>query len=90
MDQVGALEPRLRLVADLNAPMRDLGTLRDPLERVAALGEPMQRVAALGSIFNRPGLLIGLAILGLAAWGGVTFLAVRLAIISAARATAPR
>jgi hypothetical protein len=46
----------------------------------------MSRVAALGSVLQRPALLTLVALLALAAWGGVTFLAVRFAIISAARA----
>jgi hypothetical protein len=70
--------------------MKELSALRDPLERVAALAEPMGRIAALGSLLDRPWLLIAAAVIGLAAWGGVTFLAVRLAIVSAARAAAPR
>ena len=46
----------------------------------------MSRLAALGSILNRPLLLLGLGALVLLAWGGVTFVAVRLAILSALRA----
>ena len=56
------------------------------LERVAALDEPMSQLAALGSILNRPLLLLGIAVLALVAWGAVTFFAVKLAILSAARA----
>ena len=46
----------------------------------------MSQLAALGSILNRPLLLAGIGALALAAWGLVTFLAVRFAILSASRA----
>jgi len=46
----------------------------------------MSRLAALGSVLNRPLLLLGLGALVLLAWGGVTFIAVKLAILSASRA----
>jgi hypothetical protein len=45
------------------------------------------RAASFGSILNRPWLLIVFSLVALAAWGAVTFAAVRLAIISAARVT---
>jgi hypothetical protein len=45
----------------------------------------MARLAALGSVLDRPMMLIMIGLLALAAWGLVTFFAVRLAIISAAR-----
>jgi len=54
---------------------------------VAALGGPMSQLASFGAILQRPLALILVALVALFAWGGVTFLAVRLAIISAARAT---
>jgi hypothetical protein len=60
--------------------------LRQPLERVAALDEPMSRLAAIGAILDRPLLLLGIGVLALAAWGLVTFFAVRFAILSASRA----
>lgn len=47
---------------------------------------PMSQLAALGTIFNRPLLLAGIGALALAAWGLVTFVAVRFAILSASRA----
>jgi hypothetical protein len=83
---VAALEPRLTSVASLAPAMQQLGELRQPLERVGALETPMTRLAALGSILDRPLLLLAVAVAGLLAWGGVTFAAVRLAIVSAARA----
>jgi len=41
----------------------------------------MTRLAALGTLLERPLLLTTLAVLGLAAWGMVTFLAVHFAIV---------
>jgi hypothetical protein len=76
----------LAAVADLGPQLQNVGGLREPLDRVAALEAPMSRLAALGSVLDRPLLLIGVGLLALAAWGVVTFLAVRFAIISAARA----
>ena len=52
--------------------------------------KPMSRLAGLGSILERPWLLAALAVFGLAAWGVVIFVAVRLAVISAAHANASR
>ena len=49
-----------------------------PMERLAALEEPMTRVAELGSLFNRPWLAVIIGLVALAAWGVVTFVAVRL------------
>ena len=46
----------------------------------------MSQLAALGTILNRPLLLVGIGALALAAWGLVTFVAVRFAILSASRA----
>jgi hypothetical protein len=66
--------------------MTTLAALKEPMERVAALQEPMTRVAALGSILQSPGRLVVIGGLALLFWGAVTFGAVRLAIISAARA----
>ena len=54
------------------------------------VGEPMARLAALTTLLDRPLLLVGGALLALAAWGVVTFAAVRLAIVSAHRATTNR
>lgn len=69
--------------------MVKLAALQQPLERVGALGDPMSRLANLGAILDRPGLLIMIGLVALAAWFGVTFLAVRLAIISATRVVQP-
>ena len=64
--------------------------LRQPLEQVGALAGPMSRLAALTSILDRPMLLIAMALAALAAWGLVTFLAVRMAIVSARRSDPAR
>ena len=91
LDRVSALDVRLAAVSDLSPQLQQVGGLREPLERVAALDEPMSQLAALGSILNRPLLLLGIAVLALAAWGAVTFFAVKLAILSArARAAESR
>ncbi len=66
--------------------MEKLSELREPLERVGSLAEPMGRLAALTSVLDRPVLLLLVALAGLGAWGLVTFLAVRMAIVSARRA----
>jgi len=84
---VSSLDVRLASVADLGPQLQQVGGLRQPLERVAALGDPMSRLAALGSILDRPLLLVAIGLVALAAWGAVTFLAVRLAILSASRTT---
>jgi len=75
----------LASVAALRGSMDQLGQLRMPMERLASLEEPMTRVAELGSLFNRPWLLAIAGLVALTAWGAVTFVAVRLAIVSAAR-----
>jgi hypothetical protein len=62
--------------------LEELGALKRPLERVADLREPMTRLAALAALLDHPVLLAGLVLLGLGAWGAVTFLAVRLALLS--------
>ena len=49
--------------------------------------EPMTRVAELGSIVNRPWLFVIVGLVALAAWGAVTYVAVKLAIVSAAKVT---
>ena len=85
MRNVAGLQPGLTAVAGLKAPMDELAALKGPLERVADLREPMTRLAALAVLLDRPILLAGFAVLGLAVWGGVTFLAVRLALLSAGR-----
>ena len=67
--------------------MHKLARLEAPLEGVAALGGPLAQVGALGSVLRNPLLLLLLGLGALLAWGAVTFVAVRYAIISAARAT---
>ena len=79
LDQVSRLEPRLAAVAELGAPLQQVSALRAPLEQVGALTGPLSAVA---SIANHPILLLLIAVAGLLAWGLVTFLAVRLAILS--------
>jgi hypothetical protein len=86
---VAGLEPQLAAVAGLRPAMQELGGLRTPMERVAGLEAPMTRLADLVAILDRPLALAALALFGLLAWGVVTFIAVRLAITSAARAAAP-
>jgi hypothetical protein len=85
MTRLVGLQPSLDATAALKAPMDELAALKGPLERVADLREPMTRLAALAVLLDRPILLAGFAVLGLAVWGGVTFLAVRLALLSAGR-----
>jgi hypothetical protein len=70
--------------------VQELSQLRQWMDRVAALEPPMRRLAALGAVLERPGLLIVGAIVGLAAWGAVTFVAVSLAIVRADRVGARR
>jgi hypothetical protein len=60
--------------------MQQLAALQEPLDRVATLQGPITRLSSVGSLLDRPFLLTMLALLGLAAWGLVTFLAVHLAI----------
>lgn len=81
MVNVAALRPELAAVANLKAPMDELAALKTPLEGVAHLREPMTRLALL---LDHPILLAGLALLALLVWGAVTFLAVRLALLSVA------
>jgi hypothetical protein len=57
------------------------------MERLSALEAPMTQVAELGSIFNRPWLFAIVGLVALVAWGAVTFVAVKLAIVSAAKVT---
>ena len=57
------------------------------MERLVSLGEPMTRLAELGGVLNRPWLLVIAALARTRRMGGVTFVAVRLAIVSAARVT---
>jgi hypothetical protein len=47
----------------------------------------MTRVAELGSIVNRPWLFVIVGLLALVAWGAVTYVAVKLAIVSASKVT---
>lgn len=89
MIQVASLRTDLGAVADLRTPMTELTTLRQPLERVADLRQPLEGVAGLGRLLEHPLLIALLILVGLALWGAVTFVAVRLAIVSAAAATLP-
>ena len=57
------------------------------MERLAALEGPMTRVAELGNLISSPWLIAIVGLVALLAWGAVTFVAVRLAIVSAARVT---
>jgi hypothetical protein len=82
LDQVSQLEPRLAAVADLRGAMQALSALRTPLEQVGVLVGPMSRLTAL---IDRPVVLLLIAVAALSAWGGVTYFAVRLAIVSAQR-----
>jgi hypothetical protein len=70
----------------LSEPILRLPDMRTGHEETAAPEQPVSRLAALGATLDRPLLLAGLTGLGLTLWGGVTFVAVRLAIASAARA----
>ena len=67
--------------------MQELGQLREPMERVAMLEAPMSRLASAALVLDRPFLLVVLALCGMVLWGLVTYVAVRLAIVSANRAT---
>jgi len=87
LDRVAGLDTQLASVAALKGSMDHLGGLRTPMERLAALEEPMTRVAELGSIVNRPWLFVIVGLVALAAWGAVTYVAVKLAIVSAAKVT---
>ena len=59
--------------------------VREPMERVATLEAPMSRLASAALVFDRPVLLAGLLAFALMLWGVTTFVAVRLAIVSANR-----
>src|SRR5205085_1120950 len=83
---VNGLRAPLESVAALSPTLQGVASLREPMTRVAALDAPMSQLAALGTILNRPLLLVGIGALALAAWGLVTFVAVRFAILSASRA----
>jgi hypothetical protein len=87
LDRVAGLDAQLASVAALKGSMDQLGGLRTPMERLAALEGPMTRVAELGSIVNRPWLFVIVGLAALAAWGLVTFVAVKFAIVSAAKVT---
>ena len=63
--------------------MDKLAQLQQPLERVGELRDGLAAVGGLTSILQRPLLLVFVGLLALLAWGVVTFLAVRFAIISA-------
>jgi hypothetical protein len=80
LDQVSQLEPQLAAVADLRDPLQQLSALRAPLEQVGSLTAP---ISTLTSLLNRPLALLLIAMAGLLAWGLVTFLAVRFALLSA-------
>ncbi len=88
MIAVASLQPQLGAVANLKRSMDDLTALRQPLERAADLRDPLMQVAALGAVINQPAVFVAAALVGLVLWGAVTFLAVRLAIVSAATAQA--
>jgi hypothetical protein len=88
LTQVAALDVQLKAVAELRPAMKQLGQLKQPLERVGALGEPLQQLGPVLALLEHPVLLLLAIALGLGAWGAVTFYAVKLAILSAARKTA--
>jgi hypothetical protein len=52
---------------------------------VGALGDTLARLGPIIAIAGHPIAIVFLALLALAAWGAVTFVAVRAAIRSAAR-----
>jgi hypothetical protein len=88
MERVASLRGDLRAVAELQGSMRDLAALRQPLVQVAELRQPMAQLAALNPL-GHPFGAIALAVLALAAWGAVTFFAVRFAVISAMSQSRP-
>ena len=88
MERVASLRAELRAVAELQGSMRELATLHQPLVQVAELRRPMEQLAALNPISHPLGA-IALAVLALAAWGGVTFFAVRFAVLSAMSQSRP-
>jgi hypothetical protein len=55
---------------------------------VGALGDTLARLGPIIAIAGHPIAIVFIALLALAAWGAVTFVAVRAAIRSAARAGA--
>jgi hypothetical protein len=85
MERVASLEPSLVAVADLKSSMDQLASLREPMENVAALREPMNNLGSLTGLAAHPLRLVLIALAGLAVWAGVTFVAVRLAVLSAFR-----
>ena len=78
------LENQLAAVAALKPSLDGLSRLQQPLEQVGSLIAPL---GAVTSLLERPLLLVLAALIGLLAWGAVTFVAVKLAIVSAARTT---
>jgi DNA mismatch repair ATPase MutS len=80
LDRVATLDAQLASVASLRSSMDELARLRAPLERVSALNDTLDAAAPALALFRHPLLLVLLAIAALAAWGGVTYLAVAAAI----------
>jgi hypothetical protein len=80
MERVASLQPDQRAVADLQGSMRELATLR----------EPMMRLAAMGGVLGNPLALLAIAVVGLGAWGVVTYVAVRFAVARALAPSRPR
>ena len=74
-------------MAALSGSMDQLAELRGPMERLAALEAPMSRLAGIGVAARcvRPASIAVQLDWHWLGWGIVTFLAVRLAIVSAAR-----
>ncbi len=85
LDNVASLREPMKRVASLNAQLSAVAELRDPLRRVAALEQPMRQLASVTKTLGHPWEFLLYALLGLAAWGAVTFVAVRFAIVSARR-----
>jgi hypothetical protein len=82
MTRMAGLASGMRQVGELQ-PTTRLGRLQPSLDATAALRQPMERLSLLVVTLDRPVFLILLALGGLTAWGAVTFLAVRFAIVSA-------
>ena len=82
----GGLDGRMRSLAELREPMTRLGGIGQTLR--GALEAMMSRLANLAGLFDRPALLAVAALFGSFVWSVITVVAVRLAIISASRATA--
>jgi hypothetical protein len=76
LEDVAALQVTLKAVAELKAPLEEVGRLRPSLERVGVLSDAL--TPAL-SVLRPVWLVLGVLLL-LAAWGLVTFVAVRLAL----------